>query len=60
MAASLFGRQAFHQGTCHAKAIAGGGHDAACIARTFTAGVKAGFGFGHDDVSGLPVGGWGA
>ena len=59
MASSLFGTQAFRQGACHAKAVAGGGHDAACIARTFAAGVKAGLGLEHDDVSGLPVGGWG-
>ena len=60
MASSLFEPQAFHQGACHAKAVAGSGHDAACLARTFAAGVKAGLGLERDDVGGLPVDGWGA
>ena len=55
--AALFGPQAFHQGTGNAQAVAGCGHDAACIARTFAARVKAGFGLESGNVGGLPVGG---
>ena len=57
VAAPLFGPQAFHQGTGNAQAVAGCGHDAACIARTFAARVKAGFGLESGNVGGLPVGG---